>query len=269
VNLVRRRLLIIATTIVCALAVLAGAATWWWRWDTSRQPRVDDVVAAMNTAVADTVTAAGPDAAVAVSPVVPSAECPLGPFRRGHTFTAKADLYTDPGSEDALITTIEQRLPAGYATTRGVAVAGIRPLQAAIGATVTLSVRRLSPGWLTVNARSQCSLGTATTPPPPGGNPPGAAALTQILAQLGTRPAGITEQRLRCATGDIVTISVISEPIDTGRLDSRLTAIVPAAAHRFATGEANRISYRDRTTSVIIAASDDGTAISAQHTTTC
>ncbi|MDI6097368.1 hypothetical protein QLQ12_01970 [Actinoplanes sp. NEAU-A12] len=262
------RVMVGAAVVTVVLLVAAAGGAAWWRWDTQRQPRVDDVVTDMNTAVADAVAAAGEDAAVAVSPVVAAADCRLGPLRPGKIFTGKADLYTDPGGEDALITTIERNLPPRYAAGRGTAVAGVRPLQADIG-TVTLSVRRLSPGWLAVTARSRCSLGAATEPAAPTGAAPGITAVTQLLAAAGTRPAGITEQRLRCTTGDIVTISAVSERTDTGDLTDRLAPALPSTARRFTTGDANRISYRDGPVSVIVASSDDGTAITAQHTTGC
>lgn len=268
VTRLNKRLLAVAVTVTVLAAATTGAVLWW-RWDTQRQPKVDDVLAAMNAAVADVVTAAGKDAAVAVSPVVRSAECGLGLLRRGGAFTGKADLYVDPGAEDALITGIEQRLPERYTTTRAPAVAGVRALQAGSGAAITVSVRRLSPGWLGVSARSRCSLGTAGTAAPAAGAAVGADTLTALLQKLGTRPATITEQRVRCPTGDIVTLAAISETTQTGALSSRLADTVPAGARVFRTGDANRVTYRDGPVSVIVAGSDDGTAVSAQHTTVC
>jgi hypothetical protein len=44
---------------------------------------------------------------------------------------------------------------------------------------------------------------------------------------------------------------------------------VPVAARRFASGRSNRVVYRDGDVSVIVAASDDGTAVTGQYTTTC
>jgi hypothetical protein len=261
-----RKRVLISAGVVVALAAATGGTAAWWRWDTQRQPRVEDVAADMNTAVADAVVAAGPEAAAAVSAVVAAAECELGPLRTGSVFTGKADLYTDPGAEDTLITTIEQNLPDRYAVRRGPAVAGVRPLHADLGA-VSLSVRRLSPGWLAVTARSRCSL--AEPVPPAVSTAPDATAVTGLLATLGTRPAGVTEQRLRCRAGDIVTVSAVSEPTGADDLTGRLAAAVPAGARRFAARDANRITYRDGSASVVIAASDDGAAITVQHTTTC
>ena len=262
----RKRLLIAAAVTAAVVAIAAGL---WWRWDTQRQPQVTDVLTAMNTAVADTVVAAGQDAAVTVSPVVRSADCELGPLRTGGIFTGKADLYVDPGSEDALITTVEQNLAGRYATTRAPAAAGVRALRADTADGISLSVRKLSPGWLTVTARSGCSLGTGGRPGPAGDAVAGTGALTTLLERLGTRPRAFTEQRVRCATGDIVTISTLSQSADTRRLGDRLAGAVPAGARVFATGDANRISYREGPVSVVVAASDDGTAVSAQHTTVC
>jgi hypothetical protein len=265
---VKRRILISVVAGVVVLAALAGAGAAWWHWDTGRQPQVGDVVAAMNRAVADVVVAAGPGAAVAVSPVVRSTDCHLGFLRTGGIFSARADLYTNPGGEDALITAIGQRLPAGYAATRGPLIAGARSLQATSGA-VSVAVQRLSPGWLGVIARSACSLGKAAAPAPAAATGPAESALTGLLAHLGTKPATSTEQQVACATGNIVTVSAVSEPVDSSRLATRLAAAVPATATRFASGDSNRVVYRDGTTSVIIAASDDGTSVTAQYTTAC
>lgn len=258
----------VAGVVAVVVAVGVGAATVWWRWDTGRQPHVDEVVADMNHAVADVVVAAGPDAAVAVSPVVQSAQCRLG-LHRGGIFSSRADLYADPGSEDSLISSIAQRLPGRYAVTRGPAVAGVRALQADLGGQVTVSVRRLSPGWLSVAARSGCSLGTAAEPSAPAAATAATTALTTLLGSLGTRPAALTERRVHCANGDIVTMAAVSEPVDTSQLGKRLTGVIPAGAHQFTAGDANRISYRTGGVSVIVAASDDGTAVTAQYTTVC
>lgn len=264
-----RRVWVILAAVVAVAVVAAGAGAVWWRWDGGRQPRVADVVAEMTGAVADTVVAAGPGAAVAVSSVVRSADCRLGAFRTGGVFTAKADLYTDPGSEDALVTGIEERLPERYVTSRGPAVAGVRALQAQTGAAVTLAVRRLSPGWLTVSARSGCSLGAAAGPSAPAGSGAGVAAVTDLLQRLGTSPAGLVESRLPCGTGDISTVSATSRAVDSGNLKQRLADVVPETARLFRAGQSNRVAYRDGPVSVVVAASDDGTAVSAQHTTTC
>lgn len=248
--------------VVAGLALVAGTVTVWWRWDTRRQPHVGAVVAVMNRAVADVVTAAGDDAAVAVSPVVRSSTCDLGPFRTGGIFTAKADLYVDPGGEEALIGSVAARLPAAYGVTRGPAVGGIRPLRANDGPSVAVAVARISPGWLEVTVRSRCSLGRAT-PPPAATSGPAVAALTGLLGRLGTAPASVTESQV----GTIVTVSAISRAADTANLAARLNAVVPAGARRFASGESNRVVYRQGNVAVIIAASDDGTAVTSQYTT--
>ncbi|WP_433797176.1 hypothetical protein [Actinoplanes sp. CA-252034] len=267
---------------VTVLLVVAGFV--WWRWDGTRQPRVEDVVAGMNTAVADAVTAAGQDVAVTVSPVVAAAECPLGLLRTGRVFTGKADLYTDPGGEETLIDTIEQRLAGRYAVRRGTAVAGVRTLEADVG-TIRLSARRLSPGWLAVTARSGCSLGTAGSGAPgsaaPGSSAPGSAApgsgspasgvdaVNGLLTVVGARAAAVTEQHLRCPSGDMVTVSAVSEPVEAGRLAERFLGTIPAGARTFSAAGANRVAYRDGAVSVVIAASDDGAAVTAQHTVSC
>jgi hypothetical protein len=264
-----RRLLLIG---VLALLVIAGGVTAgavWWRWDTARQPTVGDAVATLDRAVSDVLVAAGPDAAVAVGGVVRSSVCRINALRTGGIFTASADLYTDPAGEDSLITAIAQRLSGAYAVRRGVAVSGVRPLEADIAGRVHLSVRKLSEGWLGVSTRTVCSLGAAAPPPAAASGAAGVAGINALFARLGTRAASVSEQRLDCTGGAIVTVAAVSAPVDTARLNERLTAAVPAGARRFASGRSNRVVYRDGDVSVIVAASDDGTAVTAQYTTTC
>jgi len=268
VNVGAKRLIAAGSALVAA-GVLGGAIAVWWRWDTDRQPHVGQVVADLNAAVADVVVAAGADAATAVSPVVESARCRLG-LHHGGLFSARADLYTDTGGEDALITEIARRLPARYGAARGPAIAGFRSLRGGLGDGVSVAVSRLSPGWLTVVAKSACSLGSAAAPRPPAGATAATTALTQLFGRLGTRPATLTDQQVSCAAGgDIDTVAAVSDPVDTGGLAGRLNAIVPAGAHRFTAGDANRVVYREGAVSVIVAASDDGTAVTAQYTTVC
>jgi hypothetical protein len=266
---VRRRLVIgaLVLSVVIAGGVAAGVA--WWRWDTARQPTVGEAVAVLDRAVADVVVAAGPEAAVAVSGVVRSTVCRINAFRQGGVFTANADLYTDPGGEDSLISAVAQRLAGAYPVLRGVAVAGVRPLQASVAGGVELSVRKLSAGWLGVSARTGCSLGAAASPAPASPGDTGAAGITTLFARLGTRAASFTQHRLDCSGGAIVTVAAVSQPVDSSRLAQRLAAAVPAGARRFASGESNRVVYRDGQVSVIVAASDDGTAVTSQYTTAC
>ena len=265
-----RRLLVIGLLtllVVTAGGVTAGVA--WWRWDTARQPTIIEAVTGMDRAVTDVVVAAGPDAAVAVSGVVRSTVCRINAFRRGGVFTANADLYTDPGGEDSLITAIALRLSTSYPVHRGPAVAGVRPLQADLTGGVELSVRKLSEGWLSVTARTPCSLGAAATPAPASTGDAAAAGITTLFARLGTQAASFSQHRLDCPNGAIVTVAAVSQPVDSSRLGQRLTAVLPAGARLFASGESNRVAYRNGPTSVIVAATDDGTAITTQYTTSC
>lgn len=265
----RRRLLVwgLSALLVVAVLVVGGAA--WWRWDDSRQPVVRDAIGAMTSAVAAVVVAAGSDAAVAVSAVVPSTSCMLNLLTTGSQFTAAADLYTDPGTEDTVITTIAQRLPAGYAARRGPATAGVRPLEADVTGGVLLSVRKVSVGWLTITARSGCSRGTApaATQPPAGSS--ATAAITSAFGTLGTTPASFSQVSVPCATGRLTTVSALSAPADSSHLTDRLLPSVPATAHVFSASGSNRLVYRIGQVSTVIAASDDGTTITAQQTTGC
>jgi hypothetical protein len=71
-----------------------------------------------------------------------------------------------------------------------------------------------------------------------------------------------------CPTGVITIVNTISQTTNTDNLRTRLASTIPATAHPFAS-DSNRLTWRDGPTSVIIAASDDGTHITAQRTTTC
>jgi hypothetical protein len=262
--------LIAVVTVLVLLAGGAAAGVAWWRWDTGRQPQVRDAVAPMGRAVADAVTAAGPSVAVAVSGVVRSTDCEINPVRRGGIFSANADLYTRPGEEEDVVTAMAQGLSRSYQVRRGVAVSGFRPLEADLAPGIRLSVRRLSQGWLSVSARTGCSLGSV--PPPSEEQPVDPAArdaLTALFAGLGTRPASFTTHRLPCARGSITTVAAISAPADTADLATRLSGIVPASAGLFDPGDSNRVVYRAGAVSVTVAASDDGTAVTSQYTVAC
>jgi hypothetical protein len=94
-------------------------------------------------------------------------------------------------------------------------------------------------------------------------------ALTDLLGRLGTAAAALSEREVRCATGSIVTVAAVSRAVDSGGLAARLRDAVPGGARVFASGESNRVVYRQGGTAVVIAASDDGTAITAQYSTLC
>ena len=257
---------------VLALLVIGGggaAGVAWWRWDTARQPAVADAVAVMNRAVADAVAAAGPDAAVALSDVLRSTTCRINLFRDGGVFTANADLYTDLGGEDSLINAMAQRLSASYAVRRGPAVSGVSPLLATVPGGVELSVRKVSEGWLSVSARTGCSLGSVPAPSSASPTDAGAAGITALFADLGTRATAFSRRRLDCSGGAIVTVAAVSAPVDSSSLGRRLAGVLPAGARQFTSGTSNRVAYRDGSTSVVVAATDDGTAITGQYTTSC
>jgi hypothetical protein len=267
---VRARLLLFVCLPVAVIGVLIAAGVVWWRWDSARQPKVTDDIPVMNQAIADTLTAAGDQAAVAISGVYRAATCQLGPLRQGGVFNRSSDLYTDPGGEDALISRIAAGLPPAYQARRGTAVGGkAAPVTAAIGNGVQLSVRQFGPGWVITRARTGCTSGQPAAGAGDAAGGPAADTTNRLLSALGTKPAEEHQESIDCAAARLlVTLAVLSQPTDTADLGGRLRGKVPATARQF-TSPSNRISYRDGPTSVIVSASDDNTAVTVRHTTSC
>src|SRR6266545_3321592 len=199
-----------------------------------RLPALAPVAPILERAIAAVVTAA-----VAVSGVVPYTSCQNTFLAPGSRFNRSADLYTDPGAEDTLIQRIADALPASEHPRRSSPVGGgAAPPSADLGGDVHLRVSQLGREWLETVAETGCR--TATHTEPVDTTPPADAvtAVTRLLAALGTTPTTWQVQTVTCPTGAI-------------------------------TSGANRLAWRDGATSVIVAASDDGTHITAQRTTIC
>jgi hypothetical protein len=268
---VRVRLLVFAGVPLVLIGLLASAGVLWWRWDTGRQPKVADDIPVMDRAIADTVVAAGDQAAVAISGVFRATTCDLGVLREGGQCNRSADLYTEPGGEDALIGRIAAGLPAAYQASRGTPVGGnAAPLSATAGQRVQLSVRQLGEGWVTARATTGCTGGRQ--PRAGAGDSsagPAAGTINRLFAALGTGPAHVAQHTVACpAGGNLVTTAVVSRPAESTDLGSRLAPLLPAGARRFAS-PANRVSYRAGAVSVTVSASDDSTAVTARYTSGC
>ncbi|WP_431895913.1 hypothetical protein [Micromonospora haikouensis] len=267
----RVRLLLFVALPLTVLTVLAGAGIAWWRWDAARQPAVSDDIPAMDQAIAGALTAAGDQAAVAISGVLRVATCRIGPVREGGEFSRSADLYTDPGSEDDLISRIAGGLPASWQPRRRAAVGGnAAPMTATIGPGVRLSVRQLGPGWVTARARTGCTGGKqpAGSAPDSTGSP-ATEVVNGLLSAIAVPPKEVRRHRVTCPQGgSLATLAVLSQPTDSADLTNRLRTRLPGGARLF-TSVSNRIAYRDGPVSVIVAASDDNTAVTVRHTTTC
>ena len=228
-------------------------------------PPLSAVSADQDRAVAAVLSAAGERAAVAVSSAVPVRACTSG-GARGSVFARSADLYVDPGGEDALIGAVGAALPSEYRQRRGTATGGAAaPLSAEVGGAVTLTVAQLGEGWVRATAQSDCRAGAS--PSTVAGSAP--AALAALLGTLGTAPDSVHASALPCANGgQTVTWAAVSGAADSARIQQRLAPTLPASARRFVT-PANRLPWRDGHTSVVVAASDDGTHITVQYTVDC
>lgn len=260
-----RLVLLVALLVIVAVAVPAGVGAAMWRAYTRRQPTVTDAVPAMDRAIADVLAAAGPDPAVAVTGMVRVAVCRLDAIRTGGRYNRVASLYTTRGDEDTLITRITQALPAGYRASRGAGPAGqAAPMTADAGRDVHLSVRQAGYGWVTATAATGCTTGPGnviTSSPGPG--EPGLAAITGVLTQLGTRLASAHRNSLTCPAGAIVTIAAVSATTSTEHVADRVQ--VPPGARRISLST-DEVAYRQGAVSLVVAVSDDGTAITVRHT---
>jgi hypothetical protein len=266
----RMRLLLV-TIVVAGLAAQAGGGYALWRGYANRQPTVTDDLPYLDRGIAAVIAAAGGGAAVAVAGIVQAAQCSPAPLISGGEFTRAADMYTEPGAEDALIARITAGLPADYHPHRPAVPDGqTAPLLADAGHDVQLSVRRLGEGWIVASARTHCTTPTrqpdAVNPEPSGD---AVTAAQDILSGLGAASARVRQQTLPCPSGgSIVTTTAISQPTTSGTLADRLAGHLPADAHPYPT-TANRVAYRTAGVSIIVAASDDATAITVRHTTAC
>jgi hypothetical protein len=223
----------------------------------------------MDQAVADVLGAAGDGAAVAVSGLVRAATCPLGVLRTGGRYSRAAELYVAGGDEDALIGRIAGRLPATYRAHRETSTSGATaaPLVADL-AGVRVSVRQLGPGWVVLDAATGCVAGPAAPDDSaPAPDDPAVTAINALLATLGTTAAGFNTATVACATGQTRTVAATSRPVDSGRLGERLA--VPSGARGYLVASSNRVVYRSDATSVVVAASDDGGALTVRQTTSC
>jgi uncharacterized membrane protein len=260
-----RRWLLVALIAAVALAVQAVAVAAVWRYTRPKLPALAAAVPALDRAIAQVVAAAGDRAAVAVGPLVPVASCADTPLAKGSRVSRTADLYTDPGQEDALIGRIAGALPPDEHARRGIPIGGgPPPLTADLGTGLQLHVTQLGRGWIAAIAETDCR--NPGRPAPAASTAPD-AAVVKVLASLGTTPATWRADKVSCPGGSIVTVATISAETDTDNLRNRLADTVPATARRFVSST-NRLAWRDGRTSVVVAASDDGRHITVQDTDT-
>jgi len=259
---------LVALVAVVALAVQVAVAAVVWGRTRPRLAGVAAVAPLLDQAVGDVVSAVGDRAAVAVAGVVAYTACQNTFLARGYRFNRAADLYTDPGTEDTLIGTVTQRLPASDRPRRTAPVGGgAAPLTGDLGSGVTVRLSQLGEGWLEAVAETDCRTGHPN-PDDAKAAPADRDAVVGLLAGLGTAIDAVHTNTLTCTGHRMTTLSAISRTADTANLPARLVPLVPHDAHRFGSS-ANRCAWRDPTGSTVVAASDDGTHITVQHTTPC
>ena len=258
----RGRVLVVVAALVL-LGAQATASVLAWPHVRPRLPALAPMVTLLDRAIAAVVSASGTGAAVTVAGTVPATACEKTLLAMGSRFARSADLYTDPGGENALITRIAAALPEGQHPARSAPVGGgAAGLTADFGGGVQLRVSQLGTGWIAAYAETGCRTGTV----PAGTAVPAQARddVTRLLSQLGTAPTDWHADAVGC----FVTVDTISQPTGTDNLRARLVPIVPPTARTFA-APANRLAWRDGTTSTVVAASDDGTHITVQRTAGC
>ncbi len=249
--------------------VLGAVFVVVWQHVRPRLPTIAAATSTLDQAIAAVIAAAGNDAAVAVTGLVPSASCQKRFLAKGSLYTRTADLYTEAGREGDVIDRIAAALPATEHPVRTThPPAGPSSLTADLRDGIRLQVLPVSAGWLAATARTDCRTGTQSQPTAPPDAATGIGRITQLLVALGTTPAGFHTDTVACSAGRIITLDAISQPTTTDKVPRRLAKVVPATARQF-TSTSNRLAWRDQNTSMIVAASDDGTHITVQRTTSC
>jgi hypothetical protein len=264
-----RRVSLIVAMVVAATTLQGAAVAVLWQLARPRLSPVTAVAATADTAIAQVVQAAGDSAAVAITPLLAVTTCEQAKLAQGHLYSRTADLYVDPGAEDALIGRIAAALPAVDRPVRDAAlVAGPRPLTANLGQGVALRVERLGDGWVVATAKTDCRAGAAATGDPSTPAGPVPTPIPSVYDALGTSTAAWHVDTVACAVGQITTVSATSQATDRFNLPARLANAIPAGAHRIAT-PANRVLWRDGAVSMIIEGDDDDPLITVQRTTSC
>ncbi len=267
------RVALIVIAAVTGLAIVAGGATIVWHYARPRLPRVAEVEATADSGIVAVVDAAGDQAAVTVTELVATTTCQHTPFARGYVFTRTANLYTDAGAENAVIGGIAAALPPSFHSSRANPLGSpVAPLHAIAGPGVQINVQVISAGWISATAQTDCRSapagtsvvghadGTATSVP---------TEISALFTTLGTTTASWHTDTVPCPRGAITTTDAVSASTNSADLTARIATTVPAGAHRYTT-PSNRVIWRAGQTSTVVAASDDGTHITAQITkSTC
>ena len=194
VDMRRNQLVLAVAAAVLTGAVLGGASVVVWQRVRPRLPTLATATATLDQAIAAVVAAAGDDAAVAVTGLVPSVSCSKTPLAKGNAYTRTADLYTDTDREDIVIDRIAAGLPADeHAQRKTPAPGGASSLTADLGSGIHLQVLPVSSGWLAATATTDCRIGDqaqpalAQPPSPTQVRSPGSSAYSAPLP-LGSIP---------------------------------------------------------------------------------
>ena len=186
---VSRRHVIVAAVLASLLS--AGAVALVWQYARPRLPTLAAATPTLDGAIALVVAAAGDNAAVAVSGLVPSSSCQHTFLAKGSRYTRTADLYTDPGEENAIIDSIAGALPATEHPVRSSdRAAGRESLTADLGDGIQLQVLAVGAGWLAATAIADCRTGGQAQPTPATDVAALTAPVTGLLSHLGTTLAG-------------------------------------------------------------------------------
>jgi hypothetical protein len=250
---------------VATVLIYAAVAVTTWHVGRPRLPALAAVQAGVDETIVTVAGAGGGSVAVEVGSLTAAATCDRLLVARGFRFTRTADIYTDPGAENAVIGRIAAAIgqPAPSAGSPSPGPSRANQLTVTTNG-VTLSVAPIAEGWLAATAQTGCRAGAAPDQARPD-QPP--EAIATLLTRLGTGAAGWHREAIRCPGGGQLTVEdAISEPTDTGSLAQRL-AVPPTA--RLIVSPANRVIWREGAVSTVVAASDDGTRITVQRTTVC
>ncbi|HEX5597819.1 MAG TPA: hypothetical protein VFX61_17670 [Micromonosporaceae bacterium] len=223
------------------------------------QRSLAEAVPVVHRALADLVTAAGPDAVVKLSTAVVDEGCRISPLRSGATLQQSITFHTAETDGPVLLDQIAQRLPAGYrAQARHSDDGKVHTLRADAGEFVGIKGGVSEPGVLTLTASTGCRPAS----PGIGGDPEAGSPVDEeparVLAALGATAAEPVRRTFAACPGGGGAIHTV-QTLGRGTVPQPLgDALRPLASTDpvVIVDEPDRYAYRDGPLNVVVQTGD-------------